>query len=104
MAPDRRLPRNPLLAREVHFAGRKEFRVASSRKSWKPWVIGAVALVLLAGLIAFQFRGAGSANAASPKVVNIAGIAYPFEGRQVYSGVTGVVIEQGWLKDELAKR
>jgi len=78
--------------------------VASSRKSWKPWAIGVIALALLAGLVAFQFRGAGGANAARPKIVNIAGIAYPFEGRQVYSGVTGVVIEQGWLKDELARR
>jgi sulfonate transport system substrate-binding protein len=103
-APRRRFPRKPLLAREVHLAGRKEFRVASSRKSWKPWAIGVIALALLAGLVAFQFRGAGGANAARPKIVNIAGIAYPFEGRQVYSGVTGVVIEQGWLKDELARR
>lgn len=78
--------------------------MASSTKSWKPWAIGAIALALLAGLIAFQFRGAGGANATAPRIVNIAGIAYPFEGRQVYSGVTGVVIEQGWLKDELARR
>jgi sulfonate transport system substrate-binding protein len=38
------------------------------------------------------------------KVVNIASIASPFDGKQVFNGLTGVVIDQGWLKSELGKR
>lgn len=67
------------------------------------WIIGAIALLVIAGLVAFQFRGKESV-AGNPKTVTIAGIAYPFEGRQVYNGLIGVIIEQGWLKSELAKR
>ncbi|WBY09331.1 ABC transporter substrate-binding protein [Sphingomonas sp. 7/4-4] len=70
-------------------------------RSIKAWAIGAVVLIAVVALAAFQFRGDGSAKA---KTVTIAGIAYPFEGRQVYNGLTGVVIRDGWLKAELAKR
>ena len=70
-------------------------------KSIKAWAIGAVVLIAVVALAAFQFRGDGAATA---KTVTIAGIAYPFEGRQVYNGLTGVVIRDGWLKQELAKR
>lgn len=38
------------------------------------------------------------------KTVTIATIAYPFKGQQVFNGLTGIVIEQGWLKDKLAKK
>lgn len=38
------------------------------------------------------------------KVVNIASIATPYQGKQVYNGLTGVIIQQGWLKSELGKR
>ncbi|UIJ46614.1 ABC transporter substrate-binding protein [Sphingomonas cannabina] len=70
-----------------------------SRSLW----IGAVVLALVAAAVAFQFLGRDRASD-PPKTVTIAGIAYPYEGRQVYNGLTGVVIEQGWLKSELAKR
>ncbi len=70
--------------------------------SWARWAIGAVVLVLLAGLILFQFRGPASARAV--RTVTIAGIAYPYQGGQTYNGLTGVVIEQGWLKEQLAKQ
>lgn len=70
--------------------------------SWRPWAIGIFVVALIGIAIAFQFRGPAKAGAA--KVVNIAGIAYPYQGKQAYNGLTGVVIRQGWLKEELAKR
>lgn len=73
-------------------------------KSRRSWVVGAILLLLVAGLIAFQFRGRGSAAGGQPATVTIASIAYPYRGGQSYNGLTGVVIEQGWLKGELAKR
>lgn len=59
--------------------------------------------VTLAGALALS----GCSNAAGDnavKIVNIASIASPYQGEQVYNGLTGVVLEQGWLKAELAKR
>jgi sulfonate transport system substrate-binding protein len=73
--------------------------------SARGWIIGAVAVVLVAALLFFQFRKPGAAgNDAAATTVTIAGIAYPFEGRQVFNGLTGVVIREGWLKSELDKR
>ncbi|WP_077228376.1 ABC transporter substrate-binding protein [Sphingomonas hengshuiensis] len=71
-------------------------------KSILTWAIGAAALIAVVALLAFPFRGGGAASA--PKTVTIAGIAYPFEGKQAFNGLTGVVIREGWLKAELAKR
>jgi sulfonate transport system substrate-binding protein len=79
----------------------KEKCVAIQKKSWRPWAIAAVVVALVAGAIAFH-RGAAGGGAV--KTVTIAGIAYPYQGQQVYNGLTGVVIRQGWLKGELAKR
>lgn len=76
--------------------------MATEKKSWRPWAIGAVVLALIAGVIAFQFHRGGGSGAV--KTVTIAGIAYPYQGGQAYNGLTGVVIRQGWLKQELAKR
>ena len=71
----------------------------------KGWILGLIALLLVGALLFFQFRGrSGPAGDAPAKTVTIAGIAYPFEGGQVYNGLTGVVIREGWLKSELAKR
>lgn len=70
--------------------------------SWRPWAIGIFVVALIGAAIAFQLRGPATAGAA--KVVTIAGIAYPYQGSQAYNGLTGVVIRQGWLKDELARR
>jgi sulfonate transport system substrate-binding protein len=94
----------PIGTRSASGHSNKEFRVASKTKSGGSWAIGAVVLALIAGLIAFQFRGHDAKDDGSPKTVTIAGIAYPYEGGQVFNGVTGVVIKQGWLKNELAKR
>nr|WP_284698972.1 ABC transporter substrate-binding protein [Sphingomonas lycopersici] len=58
---------------------------------------------MLGGALAFQFHRAGG-SAAAVRTVNIAGIAYPYQGQQVYNGLTGIIIQQGWLKQELAKR
>jgi sulfonate transport system substrate-binding protein len=62
-----------------------------------------LALLLIAVVIAFlQHRG--KSGDAGVRTVTIAGIAYPYQGGQVFNGLTGVVIRDGWLKDELAKR
>jgi len=60
-------------------------------------------LVLMATGLAACHRG-GAAAAALPASVNIATIAYPYQGNQVLLGETGVVERDGWLKAELAKR
>lgn len=65
------------------------------------WIVLAV-LVAFAALLASCSKGGGQAGAA--KVVNIASIASPYQGKQVYNGLTGVIIQQGWLKSELDKR
>lgn len=76
--------------------------MASRNKSWRPWAIGALALLLIGAAIAFlQHRGKAGAEV---RTVTIAGIAYPYQGGQVFNGLNGVVIREGWLKDELAKR
>ena len=61
----------------------------------------ALAVVVAAFL---AWRSARGSDGGAVKVVNIASIASPYQGKQVYNGLTGVIIEQGWLKDELAKR
>lgn len=49
--------------------------------------------------------GSGSATGGEAvKTLTIASIAYPYQGKQVFSGLNGVVIQQGWLKDQLAKK
>jgi sulfonate transport system substrate-binding protein len=64
---------------------------------WVAFVIALLAAMLLMGCSS----GAGGGAA---KVVNIASIASPYQSRQVYNGLTSVVIDQGWLKSELDKR
>lgn len=94
---------NARLARELHRWQRKELRVATEGKSSRPWAILVAVLALLGGALAFQFHRV-SGSAAPVRTVNIAGIAYPYQGQQVYNGLTGIIIQQGWLKQELAKR
>lgn len=49
--------------------------------------------------------GAGGAqDGGAVKTLTIASIAYPYQGKQVFNGLNGVVIQQGWLKEQLAKR
>ena len=52
--------------------------------------------------------GCGGSNGATGsdavKTLTIASIAYPYQGKQVFNGLNGVVIQQGWLKDQLAKK
>lgn len=64
---------------------------------WSALVMALTAATLLTGCSSREEGGAA-------KVVNIASIASPFEGKQVFNGLTGVVIDQGWLKSELGKR
>jgi sulfonate transport system substrate-binding protein len=78
---------------------------AREHGSGRGWIIGAIAVLLVAGLLFFQFRKpAADAAAGAVKTVTIAGIAYPYEGRQVFSDLTGVVIREGWLRDQLRTR
>jgi sulfonate transport system substrate-binding protein len=63
-----------------------------------------MALLLAATLAACSGQKSDQGTQPAVKTVTIASIAYPYKGRQVFNGLTGVVIDQGWLKAELAKR
>ncbi|MFT4025539.1 MAG: ABC transporter substrate-binding protein [Novosphingobium sp.] len=63
-----------------------------------------IALAVLVVAAFFVWRSAKGGEAGAPKVVNVASIASPYQGKQVFNGLTGVIIQQGWLKAELAKR
>lgn len=68
-------------------------------------LIALSAVVIMAALLAYQFRGPGEPKAGElPSTVTIASIAYPFEGTQRYQGQNAVIQQQGWLEEELAKR
>lgn len=73
-------------------------------RAWLPWAIGAIVLAAVASLLLSQFRPQSGAPKGGAKTVTIAGIAYPYQRGQAYNGLTGVVLQQGWLKQELAKR
>ena len=64
---------------------------------WMAVVMALTGATLLTGCSSRESGGAA-------KTINIASIASPFEGKQVFNGLTGVVIEQGWLKSELDKK
>ncbi|MET0364645.1 MAG: ABC transporter substrate-binding protein [Sphingobium sp.] len=63
----------------------------------------AAALLMGVGLTACGGKGTDGA-AGQAKSVTIASIAYPYKGEQVFNGLTGVVIKQGWLKEQLDKK
>jgi len=71
-------------------------RITLSRRG----ATGAIASFLAGGLAACS--RAGSAGGAP--IVNLASIAYPSEGKQIFNGLTGIIQRDGWLKGELAKR
>ncbi len=62
-----------------------------------------LALAAIAAFVGWRLTRGEDAPAAT-RVINIASIAAPYQGKQVYNGLTGVIIEQGWLKSELDKR
>ena len=72
----------------------------------KNWIIAAAVALAVVALVAFQLRGQGedAAEAGIPKTLTIASIAYPDKGKHLFAGLTQTVIEQGWLKQELAKK
>jgi sulfonate transport system substrate-binding protein len=72
-------------------------------RSFGKWAVAAVVLLAAIGLAAYQFVGR-AAGGGPVKTLTIAGIAYPYQGKQVFNGLTGVVIRQGWLKEQLAQR
>ncbi|GLV23310.1 nitrate ABC transporter substrate-binding protein [Sphingobium sp. TomMM35A] len=65
----------------------------------------ALLLATLGGALLTGCGGSGGATGGEAvKTLTIASIAYPYQGKQVFNGLNGVVIEQGWLKDQLAKK
>ena len=65
-------------------------------------------LMMVMALLGFAFltgcSGSGATAGDQVKTLTIASIAYPYQGKQVFNGLNGVVIQQGWLKDQLAKK
>lgn len=63
-------------------------------------------VAVLVGLVATFFllrpRDEAERSGGAPVKLTIASVAYPRDGKQVFSGLTQIVIEQGWLKSELA--
>lgn len=75
--------------------------------TWKKLTIVALVLLGVAGLIVHQFRARGTSDGvdgALPRTLTIASIAYPYKGQQTYAGLTQRIVEDGWLKDRLAKK
>ncbi len=67
-------------------------------------ILIAMTLLVATTLAACSGQKTGADSSAAARTVNIASIAYPYKGGQVYTGLVGTVINQGWLKAELAKR
>ncbi len=67
------------------------------------WLVAVMALLGCASLAGCGGSG-GSTGGETVKTVTIASIAYPYQGKQVFNGLNGVVIQQGWLKEQLAKK
>ena len=67
------------------------------------WLVAVMALLGCASLAGCGGWG-GSTGGEAVKTVTIASIAYPYQGKQVFNGLNGVVIQQGWLKEQLAKK
>lgn len=67
------------------------------------WLVAVMALLGCAWLAGCGGSG-GSTGGEAVKTVTIASIAYPYQGKQVFNGLNGVVIQQGWLKEQLAEK
>lgn len=67
------------------------------------WLVAVMALLGCASLAGCGGSG-GSTGGETVKTVTIASIAYPYQGKQVFNGLNGVVIQQGWLKEQLAEK
>lgn len=79
--------------------------IASSRSAILRFVKQGRAVVV-AVLVGALLAGCSADKPDNGKVstVTIASIAYPYQGKQVFTGLNGVVADQGWLKDQLAKK
>lgn len=74
--------------------------------SRKTILIAAIGILLI-GAVAFLQLGksvAQGGTAGPVKTLTIASIAYPHEGQQRFQGQTAIIQQQGWLKQQLAKR
>ena len=67
------------------------------------WLVAVMALLGCAWLAGCGGSG-DSTGGEAVKTVTIASIAYPYQGKQVFNGLNGVVIQQGWLKEQLAEK
>lgn len=63
----------------------------------------AIAIVAVVGGL-FFLRPQDVAKDGAPGKITIASVAYPRDGKQVFSGLTQIVIDQGWLKAELGRK
>ena len=56
----------------------------------------------LAGLLAGGLAACHGGSKGT--TVNLASIAYPYQGKQIFNSLTGIIQRDGWLKSELEKR
>ncbi|MDX3909837.1 MAG: ABC transporter substrate-binding protein [Sphingobium sp.] len=80
---------------------RNFFRPLSALRDFLLVLFALSAALVLAGC---SVSGSGSGSAEAVKTVTIASIAYPYKGKQVFNGLNGIVLQQSWLKEQLAKK
>jgi sulfonate transport system substrate-binding protein len=67
-------------------------------------MVVALVIALVAGASCSREGGKEGGGGRYPATLTIASIAYPYKGEQRYTGQTAIIIDQGWLKAQLAKR
>jgi sulfonate transport system substrate-binding protein len=77
--------------------------LSSSSRRWRPllWLIGSAALALL---VLFAARTLRAQQTDTPKVIRITTMGSVVAGQRLPTGIQAVVVEQGYLERELAKR
>jgi sulfonate transport system substrate-binding protein len=77
--------------------------VAKTKTFSSGWILVGIVVALLAVASVFWLRK-GDDGKGQVKTVTVAAIASPHQGKQAYGSLTGVVVRQGWLKEELEKK
>jgi len=75
--------------------------------SRKSIALTAIAVLVIGALVFYQLSGVQGVAGTRPgmvRTVTVASIAFPHEGRQRFSGSSAIIQEQGWLKEQLARR
>lgn len=75
----------------------------TSGANWRRGAVLAATVAAVFALVLFIHRRASNASAVSPKVVHVTCTAAA-TGERAFSGLTAVIVAQGWLEAELAKR